>query len=123
MNKPLKHIVHAQRGHNKIFHATPKQIRALRKAYGWTQRDLGVFLCLYWSNRICPTVSRWERGTRKPNLRNRREMTKLVEYNLKKYKRELNKPWKKNGKNSKDISNVRVQAPNLSIIKNSRHIG
>lgn len=75
----MKHVVHEHPRKNEIFQATPRQIKALRKALGWTQRDLGVFLNLYHKHRVCPTVSRWETNTRKPSYQNQTRMLNLVQ--------------------------------------------
>ena len=76
---------------SKKFKATPVQIKALRKALNWTQRDLASFLNLYLAKnvRFCHTVSRWERGLHKPSKWHVAKMETLVHYYQTSYNSQL----------------------------------
>ena len=73
---------------NDVFQATPIQIKALVKACGWTQYEMGRFLGV--SVQVCAdskgykihtsrTVQRWIAGVHRPGVQSRRQMLTLVD--------------------------------------------
>jgi transcriptional regulator with XRE-family HTH domain len=74
-----------------IFDCRPEEILALRKALGWTRRDLGYYLGAYLNPRDCYTVYRWEKGLAKPRRWFREQLRQLANYFAKDYISEIAK--------------------------------
>lgn len=72
---------HRVRVRNDIFSGKPIEIKALRKALGWCQRDLALYLGLYTMvhRRDTITMLRWETGKTKPSRPYMEKMVRLVE--------------------------------------------
>ncbi len=85
---------------NDIFQATPKQIKALLKAVGWTRFELGRFVGVFCRKyidkngyliHISPTVQKWTSGKHIPGTQSKRAMLGLVELYQNEYLAELEK--------------------------------
>ena len=85
---------------NDIFQSTPKQIKALLKAVGWTRFELGRYVGVFCRKyidkngyliHISPTVQKWTSGKHVPGTQSKRAMVKLVEMYQNEYLAELKK--------------------------------
>ena len=89
----LRHRDPEMAGESDIFQSKPIQIRALLKAIGWSQFELGRFVGVYtrtqmkdgYKARTCMRVSKWTRGKVRPSKPHRQRMTQLVEMVRKDY--------------------------------------
>ena len=83
------------------FQSKPDQIRALRKAIGWSRYDLGKHCGLYLQKvlrpgrrkkyGVCKTVANWETAKTRPMRVFRFQLTRLAELYKEEYLAELQK--------------------------------
>ena len=76
---------------NDIFSAQPDEIKALRRALGWSRADLGALLGIYVNSdrRDCYSVYRWEQGLSRPHPVFRSKMLYIVQMYRYEYLRSL----------------------------------
>lgn len=74
-----------------VFDASPRQIKALRRALGWTMEEFAAFVGVTRYNKWSCTVSKWESGKVRPLPVFRAKMLELVDTFYPDYMKELRK--------------------------------